>query len=52
MIEIDIPGFRLLKLNHLVLDYNGTLALDSLLLPEVVCDSPRICLKSVCGRDA
>jgi P-type E1-E2 ATPase len=35
MIEIDIPGFRLLKLNHLVLDYNGTLALDGLLLPRV-----------------
>jgi soluble P-type ATPase len=28
MIRIDIPGFRSLKLHHLVLDYNGTLALD------------------------
>ncbi|MEA5097150.1 MAG: hypothetical protein VB032_01260 [Burkholderiaceae bacterium] len=35
MIEIDIPGFRLLRLEHLVLDYNGTLALDGKLLPHM-----------------
>ena len=35
MIKIDIPGFRLLQLEHLVLDYNGTLALDGTLLPGV-----------------
>lgn len=28
MIEIDIPGFKTLRLNHLVLDYNGTVACD------------------------
>jgi soluble P-type ATPase len=28
MIDINIPGFRRLILNHLVMDYNGTLALD------------------------
>ena len=28
MFEIDIPGFDLLKIEHLVMDYNGTLALD------------------------
>ena len=28
MITIDIPGFRKLELKHLVLDYNGTIALD------------------------
>lgn len=35
MISIDIPGFRDLNLAHLVLDYNGTLALDGKLLPGV-----------------
>ena len=35
MIRIDIPGFRSLELAHLVLDYNGTLALDGKLLPGV-----------------
>ncbi|UCD80646.1 MAG: ATPase P [Desulfobacterales bacterium] len=35
MIEIDIPGFKILRLNHLVLDYNGTLACDGKLLPGV-----------------
>ncbi|MGE5219537.1 MAG: HAD family hydrolase, partial [Chloroflexota bacterium] len=35
MISIDIPGFRKLKLRHLVLDYNGTLARDGRLLPGV-----------------
>jgi len=28
MIEIEIPGFRKLALEHIVLDYNGTLAVD------------------------
>lgn len=35
MIDIHIPGFRHLRLNRLVLDYNGTLAVDGLLLPGV-----------------
>ncbi|HUL91357.1 MAG TPA: hypothetical protein VLV56_03315 [Burkholderiales bacterium] len=35
MLEIDIPGFARLSLQHLVLDYNGTLALDGRLLPGV-----------------
>lgn len=35
MIEIEIPGYRHLKLRHLVLDYNGTLAVDGRLLPGV-----------------
>jgi len=35
MIEIDIPGFKMLRLNHLVLDYNGTIACDGKLLPGV-----------------
>jgi soluble P-type ATPase len=32
MIEIDIPDFGELRLAHLVLDYNGTLAVDGRLL--------------------
>jgi soluble P-type ATPase len=35
MISIDIPGFGKLALEHLVCDYNGTLALDGKLLPGV-----------------
>jgi len=33
MISQPIPGFGALRLQHLVLDYNGTLALDGGLLP-------------------
>jgi len=35
MIAIDIPGFGALRLEHLVLDYNGTLAADGALLSGV-----------------
>lgn len=35
MLEIDIPGKGTLKLSHLVLDYNGTVACDGHLLPGV-----------------
>lgn len=28
MLQIDVPGFKTLQLQHLVLDYNGTLACD------------------------
>jgi len=35
MIAVDIPGYRELRLEHLVLDYNGTLAEDGKLLPGV-----------------
>jgi soluble P-type ATPase len=35
MISIDIPGFGRLAIDHLVLDYNGTLALDGVLVPGV-----------------
>jgi soluble P-type ATPase len=28
MIQVDIPGYRTLQLTHLVMDYNGTLAVD------------------------
>jgi soluble P-type ATPase len=35
MIDIEIPGFAHLQLEHLVLDYNGTLARDGILLDGV-----------------
>jgi P-type E1-E2 ATPase len=35
MIEIDIPGFGLVKLEHLVSDFTGTLSVDGKLLPKV-----------------
>ena len=35
MIQIDIPGWGPLKLEHLVLDYNGTLAVDGILYEGV-----------------
>ncbi|NNF99561.1 MAG: ATPase P [Desulfobacteraceae bacterium] len=35
MIRIDIPGYRLLNMHHLVLDYNGTLACDGTLIGGV-----------------
>ena len=35
MIEINIPGDRILKLEHIVLDYNGTIACDGDLIPGV-----------------
>ncbi|NLW82688.1 MAG: ATPase P [Desulfovibrionales bacterium] len=35
MIELDIPGFGKLGLRYLVLDYNGTLALDGRVQPGV-----------------
>jgi P-type E1-E2 ATPase len=35
MLSLQIPGFGALTLAHLVLDYNGTLAVDGVLLPGV-----------------
>jgi P-type E1-E2 ATPase len=35
VINIDVPGFGPLQLEHLVLDFNGTLAVDGELLPRV-----------------
>ena len=36
MLEINIPGGPNLGLNHLVLDYNGTIALDGDIIPGVM----------------
>jgi soluble P-type ATPase len=35
MIEIDVPGYQALQLKHLVLDYNGTIACDGVLIAGV-----------------
>ncbi|RYD65127.1 MAG: ATPase P [Verrucomicrobiaceae bacterium] len=36
MIDLDIPGLEVFSIRHLVLDYNGTLALNGNLLPGVL----------------
>jgi soluble P-type ATPase len=38
MPTFEIPGMGTLKLNHLVLDYNGTLAVDGGVLPGVAAE--------------
>ena len=35
MLEIDIPGFGFVRLDHLVSDFTGTLSVDGKLLPMV-----------------
>jgi soluble P-type ATPase len=35
MFEIDIPGFGLVRLEHLVTDFTGTLSVDGRLLPGI-----------------
>ena len=35
MVEVDIPGFGMVKLHHLVSDFTGTLSVDGVLLPNV-----------------
>ena len=35
MIEIEVPGYKTLQLKHLVLDHNGTLACDGILIQGV-----------------
>lgn len=35
MLEIDIPGFGLVRLKHLVSDFTGTLSVDGKLLPGI-----------------
>jgi P-type E1-E2 ATPase len=36
MIKIDIPGYKQIEAIHLVLDYNGTLAIDGLIKKGVI----------------
>ena len=35
MFKLDIPGFGLIELEHLVLDFTGTLSVDGALLPGI-----------------
>jgi soluble P-type ATPase len=35
MLEIDVPGAQLLRFDHLVADFNGTLAVDGVLIAGV-----------------
>jgi len=35
MIEVYVPGYKTLKLNYMVLDYNGTLSCDGEVIPGV-----------------
>jgi len=35
MIKIDIPGYKIIIAKHLVLDYNGTIAIDGLIMKDV-----------------
>ena len=35
MLNLDIPGFKTLSLEHLMLDYNGTLAVDGRMMVGV-----------------
>ena len=36
MIRIEIPGMELLEIEHLVLDYNGTIAINGILIDGVM----------------
>lgn len=36
MIRIDIPGYKMVELHHLLLDFNGTIAKDGILIPGVL----------------
>ena len=35
MIVIDVPGLKKIQLSHLILDYNGTIAVDGFLIQGV-----------------
>ncbi|TAL63546.1 MAG: ATPase P [Legionella sp.] len=36
MLTIDIPGFKNLTLHHVMLDYNGTMAVDGILIKNIM----------------
>jgi len=42
MIELNIPGAEPLQIQHIVMDYNGTLAIDGLLLEGVTSQLNRL----------
>ena len=43
MIKIEIPNYNTLELEHVVLDYNGTIAKDGQLKEEVKALLPQLC---------
>ncbi len=58
MLTVSIPGRETLELNYLVLDYNGTIAVDGALLPGVAdtfsafrVDAPNVILDTLKPAD-
>jgi soluble P-type ATPase len=47
MICLDIPGAEKKEIHHMVFDYNGTIAIDGVLIPEV-----KEAIRSLSGRAA
>ena len=43
MFDLDIPGFKPLQLENIVLDFNGTIAFDGKLLPGVAERLTKLC---------
>ena len=43
MISIDIPGSGILNIEHVLLDYNGTIAADGILAPETSALIQQLC---------
>jgi hypothetical protein len=36
MLKIDIPEFKIINAEHLVLDFNGTIAIDGMFIEGVI----------------
>ena len=47
MLDLNIPGAQPLRLSHLILDYNGTLACDGSILPGV---AERLKIGAYCSK--
>ena len=45
MIEVNVPGYKSIRIEHLVLDHNGTLAVDGILIAGV-----KACLAELSGK--
>jgi soluble P-type ATPase len=50
MLTIDIPGYGMLQLEHLVLDVNGTIAHDGALIPGVAEAVETLSSELTCSR--
>ena len=54
MIRIDIPGRDVLEIEHVLLDYNGTIAVDGALAPgvgELICELAKLAHVAVLTAD-